>query len=928
MSSSNYYTMRSAKVRIAEELSKRGWTIHGFKEDESDSMTDYYSPANWDGIATKNGFTLVIDQSTAAESKPIKKYNYSNSLTCADIEKIKKLEQMTAEHGATEGEAENAKRMIEKIKASNNKTDKPEFEIVGYTVAHMANPGRCKWHIEKDSAIFDKGTGITKYDDVPDSRIFDIDKMEFTDSYKYHTHYNEELGDYERVERILTETEEKAVKDLKALILRWERVINSMNGMYNGTEQNRKEADEQQQNEKMEKVIEKVTKKVLKMVEVTDRKNIQVGDFLAFSYHGGYWKVTDERMQKGTWNGVTESRKAFTYERVGASSRGYKQVKNTQRYYDYEFKLIQSIEKGSIKIYELKEVEEVTEVEKWVRVRPQQTTKKENTYKAQDQETKKENNNDNTTVSQNSNYDFTITQEQDTRDNSNLWVVRLNSKLDREQWKEYDKFIRSKKGYYSRFKGGHIFKFDPSEILNQAEQQNENTSKVDEVTEQAKEQTENLLDISTTIIEKLHLSKMEYINSIEYKEALTSYLLNSKIKISKDILKYLHDEGYSEFEKVLADLLNNENDKKDANGNSSHIIATNYEKLIDKINKQIQNNDKRIEHLSGNYLTNTWKRMREQESRDNERYGLEADNRLLNYLLDRCSNKTITELEQNLIIGTFRNEIHSYYGRYTMDKNITSYRPIEYPVIKSDYPKDGWYNLEVPKLQKRLNKAKIFNTEQLIKAVEEYKNILELIERGNTTDLKVEQIKKLEREYKMHQKGDINFTSSKELLNMLMDYVRIEPNDKVLEPEAGIGYIADKLKEYSNNVDVCEYDYSFSELLKLKGYNVLEKDFLKLDKYGEYDKIVMNPPFSNNQDIKHIRHAYNMLNSNGKLVAICSPHWTFSQDKQSQEFRNWLEQIDYEVYDVPEKSFEFTNVNCKILVINKNENDIENAKAM
>lgn len=57
----NYYDFREAKVLIAMELSKRGWEIFGFKPDESDSMTDYWSPADWDGIATKNGYVVVID---------------------------------------------------------------------------------------------------------------------------------------------------------------------------------------------------------------------------------------------------------------------------------------------------------------------------------------------------------------------------------------------------------------------------------------------------------------------------------------------------------------------------------------------------------------------------------------------------------------------------------------------------------------------------------------------------------------------------------------------------------------------------------------------------------------------------------------------------------------------------------------------------
>ena len=35
-----------------------------------------------------------------------------------------------------------------------------------------------------------------------------------------------------------------------------------------------------------------------------------------------------------------------------------------------------------------------------------------------------------------------------------------------------------------------------------------------------------------------------------------------------------------------------------------------------------------------------------------------------------------------------------------------------------------------------------------------------------------------------------------------------------------------------------------------------------------YDRIIMNPPFSNRQDAEHVRHAYDLLKPNGRIVAI------------------------------------------------------------
>ena len=54
---------RRAKGNLALGLQARGWTLYGFKEDRSDSMTDYYDPASWDGIAEKvsaDGPSVVV----------------------------------------------------------------------------------------------------------------------------------------------------------------------------------------------------------------------------------------------------------------------------------------------------------------------------------------------------------------------------------------------------------------------------------------------------------------------------------------------------------------------------------------------------------------------------------------------------------------------------------------------------------------------------------------------------------------------------------------------------------------------------------------------------------------------------------------------------------------------------------------------------
>lgn len=338
-------------------------------------------------------------------------------------------------------------------------------------------------------------------------------------------------------------------------------------------------------------------------------------------------------------------------------------------------------------------------------------------------------------------------------------------------------------------------------------------------------------------------------------------------------------------------------------------------KLTEKINNQIESIQKKIDSLSGDYKTNTWKRMNEQASRDSKIEAYQKDKGILQYLLDAIDNRELTALEENLIIASFRSEIYSYYIRHKayLEKKGTALKEISFPEIDRTSP-DSWWNKEVPTKQKRLNKANIYNTSDLLRSVDEYEVIYKIINKPiNQTEKK---IKQLEREYKMQQKGDINFTPL-EVVEQLIQYANIDENSRVLEPSAGIGNIADPIKQITNNLDVCEYMYHFSELLKLKGYNVVANDFLEYETDNKYDAIIMNPPFSDEQN--HIKHAYDLLKDDGVLVAISSPHWTFANDKKSIEFREWLENEIYFTKDLQSGTFEMTGVASKIIVIEKHE---------
>lgn len=922
---SNYYDMKDAKVRIASELSGRGWKIYGFKEDESDSMTDYFDPASWSGVATKNGYVLVVDNNGIDSERKITKFNPNLSLSNDDSEKIKKLEQMTTDNGCTQGEENNAKSLIENIKNKVSEDCDP-WEVVDTYPKYMGNREvnkTCNWHIQDiEGRIYDKGNGIIKYADIPEAYEYDINKMEYTERYK-----KVWTGDYEdgtriMTDRILSEEKKKIISDFKSFILKIERVANNMNSCGDGT----KETADQfvEQTKPLEKVIITKTKMEVKPVEI-DRKLPIIGDILKLYGYSCYWIVT------AIWQN-SKNENCYDYENLGSAKRGYQKVKNAKRYYVREFNLLRDIEANRTKIYELKEVETEYEEEKYVDTNKKTRLTKEN--KKSD--------------SKNEKIDVT----ESTIDNSNFENEKINTETD-----PYNDADLLEEGYiYScHFKEWDL---DMKDIISYVKVLAGIKNYIDmgckigfeNLTYEQALEVKNISDMNKSIFfidAKIPVKKIQESPKATQQESNIIINLNEDnngieitfpCKPSAEVRQQLKDHGFRWHNKLgywyakqsperleFAQALQGENKIKNTEftinsegcSEQGEIEKQQHNnKLIEKINNNIESLKTKIKSLKGDYKVNTWKRQNEQAGRDRKINSYEIDIKLLEYVSEKLiNNEPITSLEENLIISSFRTEIHQHYimkyGKYPQDPKI--------PQINHSWDKNSQYNLEIPKRQARLKKARIANNSDLLNAVEEYKKIYDNIDRY--IDPVEQKINKLTNEYKMNQRGDIHFTDNKKLLEQLIELADIQKDDIILEPSAGIGSITDELKKHTsiNNIEVCEYMNSYSELLKLKGYNVIKNDFLKLDKYNYYDKIVANVPFSVEQE--HIQHIYKMLKPNGKAVIITSSHYTFANDKKSIEFRNWLNELTHEIMDVPEKSFSHTNVNCRILVIDKDVNN-------
>lgn len=115
-------------------------------------------------------------------------------------------------------------------------------------------------------------------------------------------------------------------------------------------------------------------------------------------------------------------------------------------------RFLEWIKQGAIAWCELKEVKTPYEVEKVVK----KTVKGE---KGKD-------------VSQNmkttgfSNLTFKISEDTDTRTDENIFLVKVEEKLEREEYLKVNKYMKSIGGYYSKFKHAFLFKDDPSILLN------------------------------------------------------------------------------------------------------------------------------------------------------------------------------------------------------------------------------------------------------------------------------------------------------------------------------------------------------------------------------------------------------------------------------------------------------------------------------
>ena len=146
----------------------------------------------------------------------------------------------------------------------------------------------------------------------------------------------------------------------------------------------------------------------------------------------------------------------------------------------------------------------------------------------------------------------------------------------------------------------------------------------------------------------------------------------------------------------------------------------------------------------------------------------------------------------------------------------------------------------------------------------------------------------------------------------------IHEHDKVLEPSAGRGALVRAIHRSSPDVVVDCYEMMPENkelLLRLGGINIIGDDFTKSTIGKKYTKIIANPPFSGNQDIRHVRMMYDMLEQGGTLASITSAHWEFAEEKTCRDFRQWLEDVGGAKYEIESGAFKESGTGVRTLAI-------------
>ena len=484
------------------------------------------------------------------------------------------------------------------------------------------------------------------------------------------------------------------------------------------------------------------------------------------------------------------------------------------------------------------------------------------------------------------NDNFTVEESTHSKTGEKIWVVKPKERLATDEWKNINSSMKSLGGFYWKGNGGWNFKENPIVEIEPG---------VSAVQGSHSEKLRTIADNMQKSIDECFKDRLTN-TAKRAREAASATDKGEKLQRTQATIRNIADGIESGNIKLLTDI------------DSKAQVDTLFRMLT-----LAQNN--RIKAIDG--ITYS-ERLKEQE----KPYGND-DIKNAKLPLDPVYSGIVEEYAKAADGKAGYKMIHSRLEKAVKGAkddyvHITPqlFEDISKVVKNLDTMRDDYWNDGVSELN-RLKRMGIENNAELRAYLREF------VENIPGVDAEAEQKKAIkQKEIELaNSKIDGFFPTPKNIVEKMLDEADIKKGETVLEPSAGKGNIADEIRtQYPDNaLEVAEINDSLSELLKEKGHSVVGDDFLATNK--KYDKIIMNPPFEKLQDIDHVKHAYDMLNPGGRLVAIMSESPFFNSAKKAEAFRTWLEDVGGVSEKLPENSFKnserSTGVNTRLVVIDK-----------
>lgn len=172
------------------------------------------------------------------------------------------------------------------------------------------------------------------------------------------------------------------------------------------------------------------------------------------------------------------------------------------------------------------------------------------------------------------------------------------------------------------------------------------------------------------------------------------------------------------------------------------------------------------------------------------------------------------------------------------------------------------------------------------------------------------------------------FRTPDELADRMANLLWVKDERYVLEPSAGDGSLIDAVFRTGHHPQIKCFEAMPQNVEKLKNdgrtwVGFIHTDFMdnRVVVPNVYDRIIANPPFTNNQDNDHVMQMYRALRHGGRMVTLMSNHWTFASDKKSKDFREFIKKLkdNADVEEIEAGAFKEsgTMVPTVLVIINK-----------